>query len=169
MFVEQTSSACSVSENGRDYISGVWKKVADKNRCESKCRKYTWCIGIMIGSYGNCRLLTKVEPGPIPGWTADNFGNWAEPDQWKNGALSSYKCYEKIILGMYPIIKLLARVPLSYYVPNKNGKRHSYFIVSIIFLQKFPIVTQKRMIRIAVPSKIHVALEEEIATMMTIV
>ena len=62
--------------------------------------------GSPINTTGNqCRLLTRVEPDPIPGWTAYNFGNWAEPDQWKNGNSSYYKCYEKGNTAEFPICK----------------------------------------------------------------
>jgi hypothetical protein len=64
-----------------------------------------WCRGIQFGGTDDdCRLLSEEQPDPSSkehpnGWTAYNFGNWAEPAQWKNGYISGFKCYEKIIPG----------------------------------------------------------------------
>ena len=93
-----------MTEDGDDYISGMQRTARwmDKSRCETLCKQHSWCRGIRFGRFvfvGICRLLSKKQPEPIDGWTAYDFGNWAEPAQWKNGRLPIYKCYEKIITG----------------------------------------------------------------------
>ena len=103
-FVEKTAKACSVTLNHDDYISGIHKSGVDRNECEMECEKYPWCKGIQTSnSFNWCRLLTKENPEPISGWTFNNAGNWAEPDQWKNGINGNFKCYEKVKTGTYPI------------------------------------------------------------------
>ena len=86
-----------------------------RSRCEAECRKYPWCRGILVLNSGGttCRLLTKEQPSPIDGWEAKNFGNWAEPDQWKNGLEAVYKCYEKVLTGTFQIMRGLRRLIIS--------------------------------------------------------
>ena len=68
---------------------------------------YFWCKGYRFG-LSSCRLLTEVDPGPMPGWKFYNLGNWVEPGQWKNGGRQwggSHRCYEKMSDGgTYPFI-----------------------------------------------------------------
>ena len=101
--MKRTSKACAVTEDGSDFISGVIRSGLDKFGCETQCKKYSWCRGIMvIGSH--CRLLSKEQPDPIDGWSAKDWtGNWAEPAQWKNSNFPGVECYEKIITGGFCI------------------------------------------------------------------
>ena len=74
----------------------------DKRSCETQCKNYSWCRGIDFGGgWGVCRLLGKEQPEPIDGWTAKDYGNWAEPAQWKKSPNARYKCYEMIITGRH--------------------------------------------------------------------
>ena len=108
MFVEITSNSCSVSKNETDYISGIQRWGMNQSSCETQCSEYSWCRGVQVdGSawewLNSYRLLSRDQPEPIDGWTPKNFGNWVEPAHWKNGIGSNYKCYEKIITGMFSI------------------------------------------------------------------
>ena len=93
----KTTSTCSVTEGRGDYISGLQKGNVDFESCKLECSKYHWCHGIIIGdNNGLCRLLTEEEE-ELPGWTFFNYGNWVEPNQWKNGRSSLHRCFEKKI------------------------------------------------------------------------
>ena len=106
MFEEKTSTACSLTTGDNDYISGLQKTGMDKSSCETECIKYSWCRGILVkDSVGPCRLLTEVEPDPIDGWSALLFGNWAEPNQWKNSGVNGFKCYARLSTGTFVKIR----------------------------------------------------------------
>ena len=115
--MQRTQSACSVTFLGDDFISGVEKSGVDKSSCEQECRMHSWCIGIRVvmpnsDGFDSCRLLTKEKPERKDGWNRAGFGNWAEPNQWKNGyefANYEYKCYEKVATSMCIITKYFDR------------------------------------------------------------
>ena len=92
----RTTSACSVTEGTHDYISGLHKRNVDLESCKFECSKYHWCKGIMT-HYAEplCTLLTE-EQIELSGWVFLNFGNWVEPNQWKNGINAAVRCFEKI-------------------------------------------------------------------------
>ena len=116
-YVEKTSSACTITDFARNYISGYYINGTEwtKSRCETECDKYTWCRGIMVknSDYQVCRLLGDVEKNSMKTtqhwygeWTQVNKGNWAEPDQWSNSkdaADNDSKCYAKYLTGLLTI------------------------------------------------------------------
>ena len=64
-----------------------------------------------------CFLLTEEQPDPMPvGWTAEYFGNWAEPDQCQNGNIPLYQCYEKVAAteGVFAIHAIITKINSFY-------------------------------------------------------
>ena len=112
-YVEKTSSACTITEYDRNYISGYYidGKEWNKSRCEKECDKYPWCRGIGVKNEGgHCKLLGDLEQNPWqhPGWNQSNYGNWAEPDQWSKSpdkVDEDYKCYAKYLTGLLDLMR----------------------------------------------------------------
>ena len=106
--MQKTSTACAVTENGEDYISGMLgtSNMDRESQCEDDCTKYPWCKGIrkgrgLSGSGYQCQLLTPNNPGKIPGWLFINSGSWAEPNNWKNSNDTCFRCFIKTKKGEY--------------------------------------------------------------------
>ena len=103
-FEERTNSACTVTEGGFDYIGGLQNSDTSQFACKLLCKTFPWCRGIRVSSSATsngCRLLTDQTQNIRTGWPHFNAGNWAEPNQWKESPISSYKCFEKILVGKY--------------------------------------------------------------------
>ena len=98
----------SFSENLNQFIVCRICFVVDRyfKVLRQACGKFSWCKGIRISTGGSCRLLAKDQPAPLSGWSPYDFGNWAEPDQWKNSAVSGYTCHAKDEEGVYPIMRV---------------------------------------------------------------
>ena len=128
MFVKRTSKYCSLTKNGKDYISGLYKTKVYRRSCETECKTYSWCRGIAFGNNrrttGRCKLLTRIQRRRpmLHGWRKSNSGNWAEPGHWKNGKSKSWRCYEKVFYGE----ATLGGNTIHFYAINTVSKSQKY-------------------------------------------
>ena len=95
-----TNNACTKTSNGYDYVSG-FQFLGSKTQyeCAVECTNYSWCRGILSGQR-YCRLLADAYSVQLPGWQFVGFGNWIEPNLWKNSQITGYQCLVKTGSGM---------------------------------------------------------------------
>ena len=121
--------------------------MAGKNRvgriaCETKCKEYSWCKGLLLYPHipNYCNLLVEsnelpptthhkvsgaIENGshPLNKWNLElsTMGNMAEPNEWKNCAGSGgIHCFSKESKGMY-LIKIFIYMTLILHIQMLFG------------------------------------------------